>query len=248
MSPTKICQFTSKGIQLFESAIKSYSEDKDLSKLEASFKDLPNEITEISDSPDFDNGLEFTNRYELSKYLFEKIGGFIEDNQLINEPLMWTWLAYAFFDTLTDDKNSIRAVANYVLQMGAYRNPHGRSYFYRHAIREGFLMYKFYGADSKIYFNHKSPAVMGDFWEQTRSRGFIVRNSRMHGYIKAKYADKKTGFAKPNSCATPDAEKGVGADSLRRFGPMYKRVCVAYAGPMLGPSDLGNLLGPHFCL
>ena len=87
MSPTKICQFTSKGIQLFESAIKSYGEDKDLSKLEASFKDLPNEITEISDSPDFDNGLEFANRYELSKYLFDKLGGFIEDNQLVNEAL-----------------------------------------------------------------------------------------------------------------------------------------------------------------
>ena len=75
MSSTKICQFTNKGIQLFESAITSYNQDNDLSKLEASFKDLPNEIAEIPDSPDFDIGLEFTNRYELSKYLFNKIGG-----------------------------------------------------------------------------------------------------------------------------------------------------------------------------
>ena len=54
---------------------------------------------------------------------------------------------------------------------------------YQHSIREGYLMYRKFKDESKIYFSQEGLGSMGDVWEQTRSRGDFRRHIGLHNYI-----------------------------------------------------------------
>ena len=109
-------------------------------------------------------------------------------------------------------------------------------------MREGFIMYRTFGDESKIYFSKKGVGYMGDFWEQTRGLGTIRRSDTLHKFIIKTYSDPNgSGFARTGALAT----KGR-SWSLRRLSDLYSNLSVNYATPLLTLEDLENLAGEDF--
>ena len=61
--------------------------------------------------------------------------------------------------------------------------------------------------------------------------------------FKSVYED---GYARKGTATTSSEEKGTGRDSTVRLGKLYKRLNIAYIGPLLTPQELADTLGPGF--
>ena len=126
--------------------------------------------------------------------------------------------------------------------MGGYKFSKKNVKLYQHSVREGFLMYRQYRDESKIYFSKSGIGYMGDFWESTRGFGALRRNETLHKFILKTYSDPKgSGFARRGATA----QKGK-SWSIRRLAPAYSMLSVNFAAPLLTCEDLENLLGEDF--
>ena len=208
-------------------------------------KELPDIIdknsNKINNSPVIDLTIKHPTRFELSKYLYQTLDEFITENKLVRDPYFWTWLALVYFEDLTNGLLKVNKPVQFITEMGPFKFGKKINLIYQHSIREGYLMYRKFKDESKIYFSQEGLGSMGDVWEQTRSRGDFRRHIGLHNYIIKKYSHPNgSGFARPNTAS--DGFK----DSLRRLGPSYLKISVNYAAPLCDVSDYANLLGPGF--
>ena len=206
---------------------------------------LPNILQEdsykIKNSPIIDLTIKHPTRFELSKYLYSTLDKFVTEKKLAQDPYFWTWLALVYFEDLTNGLLKVNKPNQFITEISPFKFSKKVKKLYQHSIREGFLMYKKYKDESKIYFSQEGLGSMGDVWEQVRSRGDIRRHIGIHNYIIKKYSDPKgSGFASTNT-----ATEGF-IDSIRRLGTSYLRISVNYAAPLCDVYDYANLLGPGF--
>ncbi len=252
--PNKISihKLTHKGVNNFIDTINNIRQHKTKKKkVDESIIPIINSFPEIDgkdtdlfiNSPQLDLKIIHPTRFELSKYLFLQLNDFIKENKLVKNPYFWSWLALVYIEDLSDGFKNVSVPHNYVPEMGNFDFNNQRNKLYQHSIREGFLMYRKFGDESKIYFSKMGVGYMGDIWEQIRSRGDFRRHNGMHKYILKKYYDPEgSGFAKKNASA--DAFEY--ADSLRNLAPCYLKLSVNYAAPLCEPEDFSKLLGPGF--
>tara|TARA_B100000579_G_scaffold376364_1_gene341801 strand:- start:313 stop:1122 length:810 start_codon:yes stop_codon:yes gene_type:complete len=255
----EIHQLTMKGVENFCEAIgllRQYIDDQEKiykvkqgnidSKILEILKELPKinsgESKKFNNSPSIDLTLVHPTRFELSKYIFIRLNQFIDKNKLENNIGFWTWLALVYFEDLTDSFRNVSAEVNYIPEMGDIKLSNQKKKLYEHSIREGFIMYRSFRDESKVYFSKKGVGYMGDFWESTRGLGTIRRNDILHKFILKTYSDPNgSGFARVGSTS----QKGK-SWSLRRLANAYSNLSVNYAAPLLALEDLENLLGEDF--
>ena len=252
-------ELTTSGIEQFITVIRNLrdnieNQEKVLKikpfKIDSEFQSILRQLPKIDsgykkkyrDSPSIDLTLVHPTRFELSRYLFKKLNNFITQNKLEDSPNFWSWLALVYFEDLTAKLTNISTEGNYIPEMGGYKFSKKNAKLYQHSIREGFLMYRQYQDESKIYFSKAGIGFMGDFWESTRGFGALRRNETLHKFILKTYSDPKgSGFARRGATA----QKGK-SWSIRRLAPAYSMLSVNFAAPLLTCEDLENLLGEDF--
>ena len=216
------------------------------SKILELLKELPKinsgESKKFKNSPFIDLTLIYPSRFELSRYIFKKLNAFITKNNLEDNVGFWSWLALVYFEDLTDSFKNVSTEVNYIPEMGDIKLSKKKKKIYEHSIREGFIMYRSFGEESKIYFSKDGVGYMGDFWEQTRGVGTLRRSNALHKFIYKVYLDPKgSGFARRGSLSQSGKSW-----ALRRLSNAYSNLSVNYAAPLLELEDLENLLGEDF--
>ena len=200
------------------------------------------ESKKIKNSPPINLTLVHPTRFELSRYIFKRLNEFIQKNNLEDNVGFWSWLALVYFEDLTDSFKNVSAEVNYIPEMGDIKLSDKKKKIYEHSIREGFIMYRSFGDESKVYFSKKGVGYMGDFWEQTRGLGTIRRNKTLHKFILKVYSDPNgSGFARRGSLSQSGKSW-----ALRRLSESYSNLSVNYAAPLLEMEDLEKLLGEDF--
>ena len=200
------------------------------------------ESKKIKYSPSLNLTLVHPTRFELSRYIYKQSNEFIQKNNLEDNIGFWSWIALVYFEDLTDSFKNVNTEVNYIPEMGEIKLSKKKKKIYEHSIREGFIMYRSYGDESKIYFSKKGVGYMGDFWEQTRGLGTLRRSNTLHKFILKVYSDPNgSGFARTGSLS--QRKKSW---ALRRLSDAYSNLSVNYATPLLELKDLEKLLGEDF--
>lgn len=202
---------------------------------------------EIISDIEIDISLRFRNRFELAKYLHQRLSSceFMKPSQEGNQPYMWSWLACVYLDQLTKNYSFVSRMEHYIPVIGDYKKKLGwASIAHRHCIREPYRLYDFYGESSKIYFS-KNIHQQGNIIESIRSRNDCVSNKEIHEYLLLKYS-MDDGFARPGTATSPNPSKGTGRDSTVRLAKIFKRLAVSFHAPELVAGELSKYLGPGF--
>ena len=200
------------------------------------------ESKKIKNAPSLNLTYIHPTRFELSRYIFKSLNEFIQNNNLEDNVGFWSWLALVYFEDLTDTFKNVNTEVNYIPEMGDIKLSSKKKKIYEHSIREGFIMYRTFGDESKIYFSKKGVGYMGDFWEGTRGLGTIRRSTTLHKFILKVYSDPNgSGFARRGSLSQSGRSW-----ALRRLSDAYSNLSVNYATPLLEVEDLEKLLGEDF--
>ena len=200
-------------------------------------------VKKIPNSPSIDLTLIHKTRFELSKYLYKHLNEFITKNNLVYDPYFWTWLSLVYFEDLTNNLKKIDMASVFITDMGDFNLGRTVNLLYKHAIREGYLMYAKYQEESKIYFSKSGLAFSGEMWEQTRSRGATRTHMGFHKFVVKTYQDPNgSGFARKNS----GDKDHITSWCIRRLCTTYSKLSVNYAVPLLSSEDYENILGDDF--
>ena len=205
----------------------------------------------ISSKNALDINKKFQNRYFLGQYIYEQIQEFlIKDiplSDFMNDPDFWSWLSFVYIKQLTKNFTSVSRMEHYIPAIGRYRLKIG-GYFsiaHRHSVREPYRLFSQFREESKFYFNQKNIHQQGNIIESIRSRKDTLNHKAIHEYLILKYS-KEDGYSRKGTATTSSEEKGTGRDSTVRLGKLYRRLNIAYIGPLLTPRELADTLGPGF--
>ena len=164
----KVRKFTAHGMRFVEEVIKNkdFFDPKDLNNPD---------YTEYCLSEEIDLDVVFSNKFELTKYLYNELNGSIAiDNE---DAGMWTWLFFAFFDELMrfDKQGTPNPLANKEHYIFKLKGNHFDG-TYRHFIYTRFMAYLRW-KDRAIIFEGTTtrPAQWGDYEEQFLSRRILYQ-------------------------------------------------------------------------
>ena len=111
----------------------------------------------------------FQTKLEFARYIDGKLSEMIESNKRmrgrLNDPGMWAWLSYFYWDQVAPESNGKRQIGE------SYRHIPNDDYRYviRHLLRGPWLLYQRYKQHSKIFLCNPLHQL-GDFTEQIASR------------------------------------------------------------------------------
>jgi hypothetical protein len=198
----------------------------------------------------------FDNRFELAKYMANRIGSNWSDD-LNHDVGFWAWIAVAYWSQFT--ANGVRRQEHYIPAMGAFahRLSHGRI-DYRHCARTPVLLFKRLGDDCKLFLagplkKPRTMSQMGDFIEQILSRQDIFGSDRILELLRVLYSDEH-GNEKVGSTVEPKKKKlkngkwsQSGRGSARRLVMgVLPRLKLTYNVGELAAREIIDLAGPEF--
>lgn len=171
---------------------------------------------EYKPAPEIDENIVFKTRLEMGKYLTEcfQKGGVKREN-VIGAPSVWSWLAYIWFDQITENGKRLRESAIYLCSSD-FRD------YYRHSVACAYSIYSSYGEENSGLFLDTELYRGGDFVEQVASREFIISNPNLIKVIYALYWDAKAGKAKRG--ATNRKKPG----NIRQFVDFLHQIDLTY--------------------
>ena len=229
----KLRMLNQTGMEEFQKYIQSLRDDES-----AKCPDLNDRTYSIEYIPavEIDEKKKFKTRLELGKYLdecFEK--GKIKRGSVIDSPRLWTWLAYIYFDQITDNYNRLRETARYICSQD-YRD------YYRHSVLFPYSIYSLYGENYSKLFLDTELYKSNDWVEQVASRQLIVSTENLVKAIHSLYWDPKGKQAKKGAS---DRKK---PGNIRRFIKLMQQVELTYDiyDPDLAPSTIMDLLPKEF--
>ena len=152
--------------------------------------DNPPYSQEFSPRVMIDESHTFRSKMEMAEYLdrtFTQSGVRRED--VIGKDGLWTWLAYLWFDTLTDfnpetGSRRLREEAKYICSRD-YRD------YYRHFVAGPYSIYSLHGPNLSKIFLHNPVYELNDFNEQFASRQFLISHKNLTEAFKLLYWDEQ---------------------------------------------------------
>jgi hypothetical protein len=188
---------------------------------------------EYMPAPEIDENKVFQTRLEMGKYLaerFEQAG--IKRENVIDSLKLWTWLAYIWFEQITDGRKRLRENARYICS---------RDYtdYYRHSVAFAYNTYSLHGEENSKLFLNTKPYTFSDFAEQVASRQFIISNPKLVSAIHMLYWDSNGDRLKRG--ATDRNRPG----NIRRFVKIMYQIELTY-DIYVAPEKLISLLPKEF--
>jgi hypothetical protein len=181
---------------------------------------------------------EIQNRWFLGVWLWQKLNVLSQNTPVINDPGLWTWLAFVLFDTIAPVRARGRTVhedARYILARGDYRK------YYRHLVAGPYLMIRTHSDQPQIVRGLLAtrPDSPGDVYEQLASRPQIVNSPAAVAVATELYFDATAQKIKRGAA-------GAGAGSARRYANILMQYDVTFDLVTIEHKKLLSMLPKEF--
>ncbi len=209
--------FTSKGKQQFLDYLLKLKTDSSVEKISI---DKNDEVINFGDDIWIDENKIFANRLELAEYV-EKVfndSGFYRKD-VLNDPKLWTWLAYCWFNQVCPSVNGERKVGQierYINNKDDYKT------YYRHLIQGPYNVYTILGRENAKLFLSNPLDKPGDLYEQTASRQKIITVQTLMAVANILYWDHQK--KQPKKSASNRNVPG----NIRRLGKWFLQIILTY--------------------
>lgn len=183
-----------------------------------------------------DESPAFGSKMEMAEYLdraFAQAG--LKREDVIGEKELWTYIAYLWFDGLTDNLGNILKREEYYIAT----SPHNYRRFYLHLVGAPYILFASLRENSRI-FNYDHIWKSNDFAERVASNQFLISHPNIIESIDRLYFDATRGA--PKVGATNESRKG----NIRRFIRVIQQLELTYDIYSMPPQQIINLLPQEF--
>lgn len=181
----------------------------------------------------------FATKMEFAEYIDSKLNEMIDLvprlKSRLNDPEMWAWLSYYYWDQVAPETNGSRNIGE------AYRHVPSDDYRYsiRHLLRGPWLLYRRYKQNSRVFLCNPLHQL-GDFTEQIASRREIAICAPIIEALNKIYYDDERQMYKIG--ASSSGKPGT----LRRFIRVIQQLSVNYDFHTMSSEDIVDLLPFEF--
>lgn len=176
----------------------------------------------------------FSSKYEMGKYLCNKLSP-VDSSNLLNLPGLWNWFSYLWFDQVCPIENEKRKV----YQISRYIYDFDFRKYYRHLILSSWFIYENHKKYSKVMLYNPVYQV-GDMHEQLASRQDIFTNKNLIEVAYNLYWDENNESLKTG--ATSKNYDG----NVRRLIDVSFQLDLTYDLHVMSADDILSLLPSEF--
>lgn len=176
----------------------------------------------------------FASRYELGKYLVEKLAG-CSQSEIAVDAGLWGWLGLLYFpDLCPANANAERkpSVANNYILSAQHTD------FHRHAIRTTYMLVREHGENVR-YMLSNPLSKRGELTEQLTGRSYFMSCEGIMEAARMLYADSDRGTWKRGAAAKKPG-------TVRRFGIVVRQLELTYDLFSLNGAQILELLPGEF--
>jgi len=184
-----------------------------------------------------DEEKEFRSKLELTEYLDKCLNNLgIRREDVIGNIGFWTWLAYIWFEQLTNNrKNILKREEHYICT-----TPSNYRRYYIHLVAPPYIIYSLHGLPISKLFLYNPPWEINDFTERVAANQFLISHKNIVEVIYRLYFDENLG--RPKSRATSHNVEG----SVRRFIKVFQQFEFTYDVYSMLSEQIINLLPQEF--
>ena len=179
----------------------------------------------------------FNTKQELAEYLtkvFKK--SIVKREDIIKEKGLWTWLAYIWFEQITNSrKNILTRDEHYICT-----SPSNYRRYYIHLIAPPYIIYSLHGLPLSKLFLYNPPWQINDLTERVAANQFLISHKNIIKVIYRLYFDESRGRPKPGA-ASGDVE-----GSIRRFIKVIQQFEFTYDIYSMTSGQIIHLLPEEF--
>lgn len=228
-----------RGIKEFEKFINQVKENKNISKPDLNTDEFSSEFIPPIE---IDEDKTFNTRMEMAKYLFN----LFEKNEITRDKIigeenkgLWTWLAYMWFNQITDNRNKIKRIERYI----AFYPASPRERFQRrniHLIYGTYYLFSLLREEySKIFLSSK-PYINWDTIDRLGCTEYIIRYPNIIKAAEILYWDENRQQLKKGS----GNKKNPG--NIRRFVTFINQFELTYNIYTMSPEEIISILPEEF--
>ncbi|RLI76483.1 hypothetical protein DRP05_12820 [Archaeoglobales archaeon] len=197
---------------------------------------------EFSPKIEVEEKVSFESKFDLAKYLydlFDKAG--VTRKDVLKEKGLWTWLAYLWFDQLTNDlKNILKREEYYICT-----EPSNYRRYYLHLVASPYIIYSLfinsrYGVHISMPFLYNEVWKSNDFAEHVAPNQFIISHENLVDTIYKLYYDESKN--RPKKGVTDRNKPG----SIRRFVKVIRQFELTYDIYSMTSDQIIELLPSEF--
>ncbi|MBT9147255.1 MAG: hypothetical protein DDT32_01008 [Syntrophomonadaceae bacterium] len=185
---------------------------------------------------EIDESRSFATRMEMGRYLFECFDNAgIQRSDVVGKGKedLWTWLAYIWFEQITNGRQKIQEISKYVCSSD-YTD------YYRHLVAGPYYVYSIHREHNSRLILHNPPDTPGDYFEQVASRQYIISHPNLVETAHMLYWDSSRNFPKRG------AQSRERPGNLRRFVKIIGQLELTYDIYTMSPGEILNLLPAEF--
>ena len=179
----------------------------------------------------------FNTKQELAEYLtdtFKKSG--VKREDVIREKDLWTWLAYIWFEQITNSrKNILTRDEHYICT-----SPSNYRRYYIHLIAPPYIIYSLHGLPLSKLFLYNPPWQINDLTERVAANQFLISHQNIIEAIYRLYFDESKG--RPKESATSRDVEG----NIRRFIKVIQQFEFTYDIYSMTSGQIIHLLPEEF--
>lgn len=195
---------------------------------------------EFSPLIQIEEGKTFATKLELAEYLFDcfQKAGITREKVLEKENKgLWIWLAYVWFDQLTNNRTHIlKREEHYICT-----DPSNYRRYYIHLVAPPYNIYSlFNGSPISMLFLYNPVWEINDFTERVAANQFLISHKNVIEAIYNLYFNKEKN--RPKIGATSIKVKG----NVRRFIKVFQQLELTYDIYSMTPEEIISLLPEEF--
>ena len=190
---------------------------------------------EFSPKVEVDEKVSFASKLALAKYLdqcFRTVG--ISREDVLGNKGLWTWLAYLWFDQLTNNCRNILKREEYYI----CTEPSNYRRYYLHLVASPYIIYSLHGVPISMPFLYNEVWKSNDFAERVAPNQFIISHKNLVEVIYKLYYDESKN--RPKKGATG---RNIGG-GVRRFIKVIQQFEFTYDIYSMPSEQIIDLL-PH---
>lgn len=224
---------TEEGVVRFNSYLQKVKENREALKPDLNVAPYSAEfIHKIA----IDENIIFNTGLEMVKYLdlcFNSVKINKKDLIEANSNSLWTWLAYAWFEQLTNARKNIHENSRYICSSDYF-------YFWRHCIAEQYYIYLMLGEINSRLFLYLPPSKSNDFIRELARFRYIISYPNIIEAADILYWDNKRNAPKRGA----QSRKREGCH--RRFVKVISQIELTYDIYSMKASEILNILPREF--
>lgn len=185
---------------------------------------------------EIDENKKFESRLDLGAYLSEIFNSHnIKKNEVVGQGKegLWTWLAYVWFDQITNNKSNLGRLERYICDQRWHR-------YYVHMILGAYYIYESLGRERAKLFLSTPPYVIHDLNDHLGCYQYIVGYPNIVDVALRLYWDDKEN--KPKSGIGNKNKPG----NIRRFPNIIRQLHLNYDLYSMPPEKILQLLPQEF--